>query len=155
MGRPPRAQLLRRAAGARRIRLGYVSSDFGNHPLGRDFQHFFGFHDAEAFEVFAINIRRAADSTHWRSRIVEQVEHWVDLGSVGDEEAAATIRGLGLDVVFNLNGYTPGSRNRIFALRPAPIATFASASSTCRNHTCVNAPPSAAAYRNTSSCSSP
>ena len=37
----------------------------------------------------------------------------------------------------------------------APIATFASASSTCRNHTCVNAPPSAAAYRNTSSCSSP
>ena len=115
---------LRGVAGARRIRLGYVSSDFGNHPLGRDFQHFFGFHDAEAFEVFAINIRRAADSTHWRSRIVEQVEHWVDVGSVGDEEAAATIRGLGLDVVFNLNGYTPGSRNRIFALRPAPIAVM-------------------------------
>ena len=48
----------------------------------------------------------------------------MDVGSVGDEEAAATIRGLGLDVLFNLNGYTPGSRNRIFALRPAPVAVM-------------------------------
>lgn len=112
------------APGARRLRVGYVSSDFGNHPLGHDFQNFFGFHDAKRFEVFAFNIRAAPDTTNWRRRLQESAEHWVDLGRVTDEEAAEDIRSRQVDVLFNLNGYTPGSRNRIFALRPAPIAVM-------------------------------
>ena len=48
----------------------------------------------------------------------------MDLGSATDEEAADDIRSRQVDVLINLNGYTPGSRNRIFALKPAPVAVI-------------------------------
>ena len=106
----------------RRLKVGYVSSDLGNHPLGHDFGHFFEYHDVEQFEVYAFNTRSRPDPTHWRSKIVDHLrDHWIDLSSLSDEEAARVISSLQLDVLINLNGYTPGSRNAIFAYRPAPV----------------------------------
>jgi hypothetical protein len=108
-----------------RLRVGYVSSDFGDHPLGHDFGHFFGLHDRSRFEVFAFNTRATPDQSMWRRRIVKEVEadpgHWVDVSGVTEDAAAVVIATLRIDVLVNLNGYTPGSRNRIFALRPAPV----------------------------------
>ena len=136
----------------------FVSSDLGNHPLGHDFQHFFGLLNrccftspishvhasvmhlgslpllveicctsalcgwsSERLEVFAYNLRPEPDRTRWRSAITAAVEHWVDVGGISDEAAAATIARAGIDILINLNGYTPGARSRIFALRPSPI----------------------------------
>jgi protein O-GlcNAc transferase len=36
-------------------------------------------------------------------------------------DAAALINTHGVHILINLNGYTKGARNEIFALRPAPI----------------------------------
>lgn len=64
----------------------------------------------------------ADDNTSFRRKIEGDSEHFIDLSSVpchGD--AADRINADGIHVLVNMNGYTKGARNEIFALRPAPI----------------------------------
>ena len=109
------------AAGlARRMRVGYVSSDMGNHPLAHLMNHVFTWHDPARFEVFAY-ATSPADGSLWRSKIHAGVEHFVEVAGMAHDELAARIRADQIDVLVNLNGYTKGSRNEVFALRPAPV----------------------------------
>lgn len=104
-----------------RLRIGYVSSDFGNHPTSHLMQSIPGLHDHSKFEIFcyALNID---DGTTFRSKIVEESEHFVDLSSVSCYvEAAKKINSDGINILINMNGYTKGARNEIFAVKPAPI----------------------------------
>lgn len=104
-----------------RLRIGYVSSDFGNHPTSHLMQSIPGLHDRSKMEIFcyALNID---DGTTFRSRIVNDCEHFVDLSSVScNVEAAKEINRDGIHILVNMNGYTKGARNEIFALKPAPI----------------------------------
>ncbi|CAH0577977.1 unnamed protein product [Chrysodeixis includens] len=104
-----------------RLRIGYVSSDFGNHPTSHLMQSIPGLHDRRKFEIFcyALNVD---DGTTFRSRIVESSEHFVDFSTEDCHfEAAKKIYNDDIDILVNMNGYTKGARNEIFALRPAPI----------------------------------
>ncbi|KAK6299278.1 hypothetical protein J4Q44_G00307880 [Coregonus suidteri] len=78
-------------ASAGRLRVGYVSSDFGNHPTSHLMQSIPGMHNSEQFELPCNG--KAADRIHQD----------------------------GLHILVNMNGYTKGARNELFALRPAPI----------------------------------
>ncbi len=104
----------------RRMRVGYVSSDFGNHPLAHLMNHVFVWHDPARFEVFAY-ATSLPDGSEWRAKIQAGVEHFVEVAGLAHEELAARIRADNIDVLVNLNGYTKGSRNEVFALRPAPV----------------------------------
>lgn len=104
-----------------RLRIGYVSSDFGNHPTSHLMQSIPGLHDHSKVEIFcyALNFD---DGTTFRSRIVKDSEHFVDLCSESSYiEAAKKINHDGIHILVNMNGYTKGARNEIFALKPAPI----------------------------------
>lgn len=104
-----------------RLRVGYVSSDLGNHPLAHLMQSVFGMHDKRKFEVFCYSTT-PDDGSVWRCKIASEVEHFTDLSAVASHgDAARLIHGDGIHVLVNLNGYTKGARNEIFALRPAPI----------------------------------
>lgn len=103
-----------------RIRLGYVSSDLGNHPLAHLMQSVFGFHDKSRFEVFCYALT-PSDSSQWRRKIESEVEHFKDVSGLMNDDAARLIHNDGIHILVNLNGYTRGARNEIFALRPAPI----------------------------------
>lgn len=104
-----------------RLRIGYVSSDFGNHPTSHLMQSIPGLHDRSKVEIFcyALNVD---DGTTFRSKIVKEAEHFVDLSSMSCYvEAAKRIYNDGIHILVNMNGYTKGARNEIFALKPAPI----------------------------------
>lgn len=104
-----------------RLRIGYVSSDFGNHPTSHLMQSIPGLHDNSKVEIFcyALNFD---DGTTFRSKIVKDSEHFVDLSSVSCYvDAANKINRDGIHILVNMNGYTKGARNEIFALKPAPI----------------------------------
>ncbi|XP_026735856.1 UDP-N-acetylglucosamine--peptide N-acetylglucosaminyltransferase 110 kDa subunit-like isoform X1 [Trichoplusia ni] len=104
-----------------RLRIGYVSSDFGNHPTSHLMQSIPGLHDRSKLEIFcyALNVD---DGTTFRSRIVKDSEHFVDFSTeMCHFEAAKRIYNDDIDILVNMNGYTKGARNEIFALRPAPI----------------------------------
>ncbi|XP_032219900.1 UDP-N-acetylglucosamine--peptide N-acetylglucosaminyltransferase 110 kDa subunit isoform X2 [Nematostella vectensis] len=104
-----------------RLRIGYVSSDFGNHPTSHLMQSIPGFHDRTRVEVFCYALT-ADDNTSFRKKISREAEHFTDLSSVACHgEAADRIHADGIHILVNMNGYTKGARNEIFALRPAAI----------------------------------
>ena len=104
-----------------RIRVGYVSYDFRNHPLSHLMQSVFGLHDRSEFEIFCFSLSET-DNSPFRSRIEHDAEHFIDISKISSHvEAAELINNYGIDILINLNGYTKGGKNEIFALQPAPI----------------------------------
>jgi len=78
-------------------------------------------HDRKQFEIFAYycGIKRT-DST--QARIMKNVDHWVDLNGLSDEQASLKIKEDEIDILVDLNGYTKDARTQIFSQRPAPIS---------------------------------
>lgn len=109
-----------RAAPQSRIRLAYVSSDFGNHPLAHLMSSVFCLHDRSRFEVTCYALS-PPDGSVWRRKISQGVEHFVDVSQLSVQQIAQRIAADGIQVLINLNGYTKGARNEVFALRPAPV----------------------------------
>lgn len=104
-----------------KIRVGYVSSDFTDHPLCHLMQNVFGFHDRKCFEVYLFAIS-PDDGSEYRAKVVAGSDFFFDLSGVQDSYVLANeVYKCRIDVLFNLNGYTRGSRNEIFALRPGRI----------------------------------
>jgi len=104
-----------------RLKIGYVSSDFGNHPTSHLMQSIPGLHDREKVEVFCYALS-ADDGTTFRAKIAREAEHFVDLSQIScNGKAADRINSDGIHILVNMNGYTKGARNEIFALRPAPV----------------------------------
>ncbi|XP_034947204.1 UDP-N-acetylglucosamine--peptide N-acetylglucosaminyltransferase 110 kDa subunit isoform X1 [Chelonus insularis] len=109
-----------REAGVR-LKIGYVSSDFGNHPTSHLMQSIPGLHDKNIVEIFCYALS-ADDGTNFRSKIAREAEHFIDLSQIPcNGKAADRINNDGIHILVNMNGYTKGARNEIFALRPAPI----------------------------------
>ncbi|VDO33984.1 unnamed protein product [Onchocerca flexuosa] len=104
-----------------RLRIGYVSSDFGNHPTSHLMQSIPGMHSRENVEVFCYALS-PNDGTNFRQKLMNESEHFVDLSQITcNGKAADRIHDDGIHILINMNGYTKGARNEIFALRPAPI----------------------------------
>lgn len=104
-----------------RLRIGYVSSDFGNHPTSHLMQSIPGLHDLKNVEIFCYALS-VDDGTTFRSKIAKETEHFVDLSQLPcNGKAADRIYSDGIHILVNMNGYTKGARNEIFALRPAPV----------------------------------
>ncbi|KAL2994322.1 hypothetical protein AAZX31_10G159300 [Glycine max] len=111
---------IKREGGYERLRIGYVSSDFGNHPLSHLMGSVFGMHNRKNVEVFCYALS-ANDGTEWRQRIQSEAEHFVDVSAMSSDAIAKMINEDKIHILVNLNGYTKGARNEIFAMQPAPI----------------------------------
>lgn len=103
-----------------RIRIGYLSADFHQHATAQLMAGVFEHHDRSRFEVTALSIGPDDNST-MRRRITAAFERFVDLRAEGDDQAAALIRQLEIDILVDLKGYTQDARTGILAMRPAPI----------------------------------
>ncbi|KMZ66524.1 UDP-N-acetylglucosamine--peptide N-acetylglucosaminyltransferase, family GT41, partial [Zostera marina] len=106
--------------GSGRLRVGYLSSDFGNHPLSHLMGSVFGMHNRKNVEVFCYGLS-PNDNTEWRKRTISESEHFLDVSSMTSDAIAKMINQNKIQILINLNGYTKGARNEIFAMRPAPI----------------------------------
>ncbi|XP_022742039.1 probable UDP-N-acetylglucosamine--peptide N-acetylglucosaminyltransferase SEC isoform X1 [Durio zibethinus] len=111
---------IKRNGGNERLRVGYVSSDFGNHPLSHLMGSVFGMHNRENVEVYCYALSQN-DGTEWRQRIQSEAEHFIDVSAMSSDVIAKMINEDGIQILINLNGYTKGARNEIFAMQPAPI----------------------------------
>ncbi|KAJ2028055.1 hypothetical protein H4S03_007992 [Coemansia sp. S3946] len=102
------------------LRIGYVSSDFNNHPLAHLMQSVFGMHDRRRFQVICYATTAADGSAH-RQKIEAEADVFVDCAAWSTARIVEQIASDGIHVLVNLNGYTKGARNEIFAARPAPV----------------------------------
>ncbi len=118
------APMAEQAYGHDKVRIGYLSSDFRDHPVAAQVVGLLERHDRSRFEVVGLFTgRQDASSKH--HRIVQACDRFHDIGAIGSREAAAFIRQAEIDILVDLNGHTMGWRPAIMAYRPAPvIATF-------------------------------
>jgi len=103
----------------RRLRIGYVSADFGYHPVGYFLAPLLPAHDRGAVEVFGYNAKAREDGMTRRLRA--GCDHWRSLHGMDDAAAAALIAADGIDVLVDLAGHTGGNRLTLFARKPAPV----------------------------------
>lgn len=107
-----------------RLRIGYLSSDFRDHPVARQIVGLLERHDRSRFEVIAFSMGRD-DRSAARRRVVAACDEFHDIAAMGSREAAAQIREREVDILVDLNGQTMGWRPAILRHRPAPvIATY-------------------------------
>lgn len=102
------------------IIVGYVSSDFNNHPLAHLMQSVFGMHDPTRIKAICYATTPSDNSIH-RQQIEREAPIFRDASSWPVERVVSQIVEDGCHILVNLNGYTRGARNEIFAARPAPV----------------------------------
>ncbi|MBF0125421.1 MAG: tetratricopeptide repeat protein, partial [Magnetococcales bacterium] len=127
---PPPLPLWERGTGGeggQKLRLGYLSYDFRDHPVAHQTLGIFKRHDRRRFEVFAYSSGPDDGSRH-RQRIEQGVDHFVDIRQLSDQEAAQRIRSDAIDILIDLNGPTSGLRLEILAYRPAAVQVVHGAS---------------------------
>lgn len=102
------------------LKVGYVSSDFNNHPLAHLMQSVFGLHDPNRVQAICYATTTSDNSVH-RQQIEAEAPVFRDASHWSSEQLVNKIVEDGCHIIVNLNGYTRGARNEVFAARPAPI----------------------------------
>ena len=102
-----------------KIKIGYLSTDFCDHPVGRFMLPILKNHDKRKYDIIALSCKSTQDKIN--AKIRQVCTKWVDLDHKSDIDAARLISDLGIDVLVELNGYTSGSRPGILVYRPATI----------------------------------
>lgn len=102
------------------LNIGYISSDFNNHPLAHLMQSVFGLHDRSRVKATCYATTASDGSIH-RQQIEREAPNFHDASSWSIERLVNQVVADGIHILVNLNGYTRGAKNEVFAARPAPI----------------------------------
>jgi predicted O-linked N-acetylglucosamine transferase (SPINDLY family) len=111
--------LVKRPA-SQKIRIGYFSADFKNHPVSFLTAELFELHDKNKFEIIAFSFG-VDDQSPMRSRLSQAFNQFFDVYEKSDKEIALLARKLEIDIAVDLGGHTQDSRTGIFSYRAAPI----------------------------------
>ncbi len=103
-----------------KIRLGYISGDFRNHPVSYLVAELFETHDRSRFEVIAFSIS-AAVNDEMQIRLRKAFDAFHDVALLSDFQLAQYIRNQNIDILIDLGGYTTGNRFGALAFRAASI----------------------------------
>jgi predicted O-linked N-acetylglucosamine transferase (SPINDLY family) len=115
--RPPGAAGPR---GSTRLRIGYLSGDFRDHPVSHLARGLFALHDRDSFDIHAFSYG-PDDGDPYRGHIAATCEHFIDIAGLDDAEAVEKIAASRIDILVDLTGHTHGTRLEIAAARPAPL----------------------------------
>lgn len=83
-------------------------------------QSVFGFHDPSKVKAFCYATTASDNSIH-RKKIEREAPVFRDVSGWSADKLIEQIVQDGIHILVNLNGYTRGARNEIFAARPVPI----------------------------------
>ena len=114
---PPVARPLQKP---KRLRIGYFSADFHEHPVAYLMAKVLEVHDRESFEIYGYSIGPAKNDD-MRQRLIKAVDVFDDVGDMSDQNIAMLARQDKLDIAIDLTGYTKNNRSGIFSYRVAPV----------------------------------
>jgi protein O-GlcNAc transferase len=103
----------------RRLRIGYVSPDFHEHPASSSTVPLLSNHDHEKFEIFCYAQAERPDA--FTERLRSCADHWHSTVGLTDEQAADMIRRHQIDILVDLALHTANNRLLVFARKPAPV----------------------------------
>ncbi|OGA51016.1 MAG: hypothetical protein A3G25_11265 [Betaproteobacteria bacterium RIFCSPLOWO2_12_FULL_63_13] len=103
----------------RRLRVGYVSADFYEHPVALFAIPLFERHDQSACEIYCYSTGTSQD------RVTRQLQSranvWRDAGSMSDPELFEAITRDEIDILVDLTGHAGDFRIGVFARQAAPV----------------------------------
>tara|TARA_B100001175_G_scaffold295438_1_gene283483 strand:+ start:398 stop:2341 length:1944 start_codon:yes stop_codon:yes gene_type:complete len=103
-----------------KLKLGYFSPDFCEHPVLHLIFDVFKNHNKSKFEIFAFSFgpRKKDEMTN---QVKKFFSKFIDINDKTDEEVAEISRKMGIDIAIDLCGFTNFNRAKIFSYRAAPI----------------------------------
>jgi predicted O-linked N-acetylglucosamine transferase (SPINDLY family) len=102
----------------RRLRIGYVSPDFHNHPVALFMLPLLEHHDRSGFEITCYSDAFPDGITH---RLASLAQRWRDTRVLSDEQLTQQICADQIDILVDLALHSRGSRLLTFARKPAPV----------------------------------
>jgi predicted O-linked N-acetylglucosamine transferase (SPINDLY family) len=103
-----------------RLRIAYLSSNFGMHAVSILTAELYELHDRKRFEVFGY-CWSPEDRSPLRARIQKGMDHFIRVDQMTDQTVAEAIRSAEIDILVDLQGLTSGCRPNILSRRPAPV----------------------------------
>jgi len=103
-----------------KIKIGYFSADFREHPVSYLTAEMFELHNKEKFEIIAFYFG-PPDNSQMHNRIKSAFDQFINAGQMSDKDTAEMSRNIGVDIAVDLTGLTGNGRIGIFAYRAAPI----------------------------------
>jgi protein O-GlcNAc transferase len=103
-----------------RLRVAYVSPDFGTHPVAYAIAGLIERHDRQRISPIAISLK-AADGSPIGARLRAAFDEFIDVSGRSDQDAVRLMREREVDIAIDLAGPTSGARPSIFAMRAAPL----------------------------------
>jgi len=103
----------------RKLRVGFVSPDLREHPVGRSLLPIFLHHDRGQAEFVCYSDARVDDGLTAKLRSV--ADQWQSIVGQSDQEVADRIRGDRIDILVDLALHSARNRLLVFARKPAPV----------------------------------
>ena len=104
----------------KKIKLGYFSPDFHEHPVSYLMAEVFELHDRSQFVVYGFSFGKPSNDA-MRNRVASSFDHFIDVTQETPKNIAALSREHGIDIAIDLCGFTENARTEIFAYRAAPV----------------------------------
>lgn len=101
------------------LRIGFVSGDFRNHPVGIFLESILAQLHGNSLELIAYATVPPVDEL--TARIRPYFSTWRTIDKIDDAAAARQVRDDRIDILVDLSGYTANNRLEIFAWKPAPV----------------------------------
>ena len=115
-----------RSFGTGKIRLGYLSANFGEHATSYLLADLIETHDRARFEVLGFSLAPGA-GTPMRQRMADAFDDFIPVHDRSNDEIARIIAEAGVGIALDLDGYTTTARPEasgragVLARRPAPV----------------------------------
>lgn len=104
-----------------RLKVGFVSPDLRNHPVGYFLENIMPHLCKQRYEWLAFSNLRTEDNT---TRALKQsFDDWVDVSGMNHARMAQVIHQHGVHILIDLAGYTANGSIGALAYRPAPVQT--------------------------------
>lgn len=103
-----------------KIKVGYFSADFRNHPVAQLIAELFELHDQNSFEVYLYSYGPASKDIY-SERIKESTKNYFEVSNLTDIEIASLSRKHGINIAIDLGGHTNLARTGIFSYKCAPV----------------------------------
>jgi predicted O-linked N-acetylglucosamine transferase (SPINDLY family) len=103
-----------------KIRIGYFSADFRNHPGSYSMVEMFERHDRSKFEIVGFSFSPES-AYELKSRLEPAFDKFIDVNSYKDLDVTQLARDMEIDIAIDRNGFTRYCRPNIFAARAAPL----------------------------------
>jgi protein O-GlcNAc transferase len=102
----------------RLLRVGFVSADFGRHPVGHFVVGLLKHLSSYGFQTYCYSDRIEDELT---IRIQEKTDVWIEIRGWSDEQLALKVREDRIDILVDLAGHSAHNRLLVFARKPAPV----------------------------------